>query len=111
MTTAACPFDWCIDSECCTIPGKTPEHWSGIQYVVSSHPAYQAGPDQAPLTVGAGVSYNEDEDVVPPVVLHIQDGPFDVDADVFLTLEQAIEFRRLLNRAICIAEDVKRGVK
>jgi|SRR5271166_1665378 len=106
MTTTpnrSCRFDWCdggLDAG---------EHWT-MTYTSASHPAYRM------LTVGAGVSWLEAEDgTTPAVVVHICSWGDDtsgsyVDQDVHLRLDEAMELRAVLDRAISIAETTRQAV-
>jgi hypothetical protein len=103
MTAAAkCRLDWCEFDD-----NDDQQHFTMI-YTSASHPAHPM------LTVGAGVNWLEAEDGRrPAVVVHIvsrEDGTSGryVDEDVHLRLDEAMELRGMLDRAISIAETVER---
>lgn len=92
---AACVFDWCEFGGTCT-----GEHWTAI-YMSATHPAH------AKRVIGRGVSWYEPEDGPhPAVAVHVHSPSFSADVDAHLCLDEALELRALLDRAINIATEI-----
>lgn len=93
-----CGLEWC------EVTFHDDEHWSMI-YTPATHSASRH------LTVGFGVKWPDGEE--PAIVVHIDGNlsDLDVDEDAHLRLQEAIELRSLLDRAIGIAESVGLGTK
>lgn len=89
----ACRFDWCDT-------GTDGEHWT-LASTSATHRRNQR------RLVGAGVAWFEHEDEHPAVVVHIYTSDDTVDIDAFLRLDEAVELRALLDRAIGIVAEIE----
>lgn len=96
----ACPFSWC-STPAWHGEESAGEHW-GVIYVVTDSlrrdDPYGRERDKESLKVGVGVKYDVGE--LPTVVMHFDGGIQDYDADVFLRIDEAIQVREELDRAI-----------
>lgn len=89
----ACRFDWCDT-------GTDGEHWT-LTSTTATHRCNQR------RLVGAGVAWFEHEDKHPAVTVHIYTPDDTIDTDAFLRLDEALELRALLDRAIGIVTEIE----
>lgn len=97
-TTHTCSFDWC-DS---VSPGT--EHWQPMPYTTASLGSGADG--HYSLRIGAAISYHEGVDSLPAVVIHIDGGRYEQDAQADLRVDEAIALRMALDEAITNAIEV-----
>jgi hypothetical protein len=96
----SCPFTWCR-----TRQGDQQDHW-GVTYfdaTLRHGDPYHLPAGKQPLRIGIGVAY--EERTAPAIVVHLEDGRYDYDADAFLRIDEAVQIRDALDRAITGAHE------
>ncbi|WP_131805120.1 hypothetical protein [Mycobacteroides abscessus] len=98
MNSCTRGFMWCSGGS----PDCRGDH-QGITYVLPTlgdGTPFNLDDDQEPLSIGAGVHFNEREgDGAPRVIIHIQGGPRDLDTQIDMRLTEAHDLEELLLRA------------
>lgn len=93
-----CAFGWCTTPEWQS--RNTGEHWGVVYYpaTLQHGDLYHLTEGHSPLRIGIGVTY--DEGYRPAVVVHLDGGQYDYDDDAFCRVDEAIQIRDALSRAI-----------
>ncbi|SHW76417.1 Uncharacterised protein [Mycobacteroides abscessus subsp. abscessus] len=98
MNSCTRGFTWCTGGS----PDCRGDH-QGITYVLPTlgdGTPFNLEDGQEPLSIGAGVHFNEREgDGAPRVIVHIQGGPRDLDTQIDMRLSEAHDLEELLLRA------------
>ncbi|SKU66930.1 Uncharacterised protein [Mycobacteroides abscessus subsp. massiliense] len=98
MNSCTRGFTWCTGGS----PDCRGDH-QRITYVLPTlgdGTPFNLDDDQKPLSIGAGVHFNEREgDGAPRVIIHIQGGPRDLDTQIDMRLTEAHDLGELLLRA------------
>jgi hypothetical protein len=98
---APCGFSWCDQDTC-----HEGDHW-GVIYHDATETYGEPSPlkdGQTPFRIGIGTKYEEGQ--LPTVVMHLDGGESDYDCEAFLRVEEAVEIRDALTKAIEDARDV-----
>lgn len=109
MSSCTRGFSWCSGGS----PDCRGDH-HGITYVRPSlglGAPYLRDGAQEPLTVGVGLQFNEhDADVAPRVILHLQDGPRELDVQTDFRIDEANSLLLHLETAIMDAAATTLGM-
>lgn len=95
MSTRACTeYEWCNGGS----PTCNGDH-SSVTYqraTLGEGAPYRLDANTQPLMIGTGVRFNTtDGEIAPSITVHIDGGPYDLDVQVDLRINEAYEFSRL----------------
>ncbi|BCO36855.1 hypothetical protein BMW24_011010 [Mycobacterium heckeshornense] len=99
-----CRFTWCETSP--DNPVDATSHWSDVMYTPASvrdgNPELLAS-DRSPLRIGVGLTCDDLENEPVSIVLHVDGGARDLDAQANLTVDEARALSDTLTAAITAA--------
>ncbi|OBI72812.1 hypothetical protein [Mycobacterium sp. E740] len=76
-------------------------HWYANYHPATGKPSdIGVATDQTPLQVGIGVTCESLDDTRPAIVIHLDGGRCDYDAEAFMTFSEAVAIRDALSEAI-----------